>query len=211
MTLFDLVTEIQREVLGAQIIVVDNNSSDSTYEVASAISGVSLLSEARLGKSYAIKGALRQLNDRIKYIAIIDGDGTYTPYDLGRVVRSIVSDEKVHLVVGSRLHSTKGFSPLNFIFNKLVVLLVNLKSKQRVDDLLSGLRVWRRLEYDAVHIESHGFEFETEMTISHLKNDLTVKCMRIDYHDRKFGRSKLRRLKDGLLIFKMIMRNIRSL
>jgi glycosyltransferase involved in cell wall biosynthesis len=89
-----------------EIIVVDNNSTDRTAEIAGSFPGVTVLKEPRQGKVYARTAALDAARGDI--IGRIDAD-TILPCDWTRVVHEVFSGSKVDAVSGrAKYYDTAG-------------------------------------------------------------------------------------------------------
>src|SRR2546430_4275309 len=92
---------------GADLYVIDNNSSDKTRQVA-AEHGAVVLRETRPGKGFAVRKAFREVEADI-YL-LVDGDNTYPAEEAGRMIQPIL-DGTADAVVGARLgaRSPRGF------------------------------------------------------------------------------------------------------
>src|SRR6266702_7316955 len=86
---------------GADLYVIDNNSSDKTRQVA-AEHGAVVLRETRNGKGFAVRKAFREVESDI-YL-LVDGDDTYPAVDAGKMIQPIL-DGVADVVVGTRLGS----------------------------------------------------------------------------------------------------------
>jgi glycosyltransferase involved in cell wall biosynthesis len=67
-----------------EIIVVDNNSIDKTYEIAKSFSEITLLKETVKGKGYAVKKGLEVATG--EFILIQDADLEYNPQDIIKLI-----------------------------------------------------------------------------------------------------------------------------
>ena len=81
----------------------------------------------------------------------------------------------------------------------------------KCEDLLSGFRVFNAEKLKQVKLSSNGFELETELTIEFIRRGFHVEWVPVGYR-RRYGRSKLHPLKDGLFIFwTMLKASVRKL
>ena len=87
----------------ATIFVFDNNSTDNTVTVARA-AGARVFRETRQGKGYVVRRMFTDVEADI-YV-LVDGDATYDAPSVRRMVGLII-DERLDMVVGSRVHSDK--------------------------------------------------------------------------------------------------------
>ena len=111
------------------------------------------------------------------------------------------------MVVGSRLSPTSRsqFRLLNRLGNHFFLFLMHRLFHARVNDMLSGYRVFNREIVKQLPLLSTGFEIETELTIKALKRGYRVIELPVDLSSRPEGsHSKIRHIRDGLLILKMI-------
>jgi hypothetical protein len=79
--------------------------------------------------------------------------------------------------------------------------------RQRIDDMLSGLRVLSRDLVDQLQLHSEGFEIETDLTLQTISKGFPICESPISYRARATGsHSKLKTYRDGFFISKMILR-----
>lgn len=83
------------------IIVIDNNSTDKTGEVARE-HGATVIHEPKKGKGNAIRTAFHSINDDTDYVVMLDGDDTYRPEEVLRLIEPLRSGFAT-VIVGSRL------------------------------------------------------------------------------------------------------------
>jgi glycosyltransferase involved in cell wall biosynthesis len=95
-----VLTEIRESLPDAEIIVVNDGSSDDTEKIACSIEGVTVISHNRnIGYGGAIKTAIR--NSTREVVVWYDADGQHNPEDLKKVARPVLNGEK-DLVIGVR-------------------------------------------------------------------------------------------------------------
>jgi len=86
-----------------KIIVVDNNSSDKTTDIAEKEKNV-IVMKKKINKGYThscIMGLKESLKTDVNIIALIDADGTFSPNDLNKLIPYL---DNCDLVIGSRQH-----------------------------------------------------------------------------------------------------------
>src|SRR5262249_42017426 len=138
---------------------------DATSKIAEE-SGARLLHEPVRGKGRAVRTAFDQLGDA-DYVVMLDGDNTYRPEEIGRVLEPLHSGF-CDVVVGSRLcgRISDGSMPfVNRVGNWIYSHLVRYSYHVNVTDVLTGYFAWKRdvLEELRPHLESDGFAIEMEM------------------------------------------------
>jgi glycosyltransferase involved in cell wall biosynthesis len=204
LTVAQVVGEFRAQLPEADIYVFDNNSSDRTVERARE-AGAQVFFERRQGKGYVVQSMFRQVDADI-YI-MVDGDGTYPPADVHRLIEPVLADE-ADMVVGSRLHdeSSSQFKSLNRMGNKMFLSVLNSVFKVKITDMLSGYRVFNRRFVKGVPLFGGGFETETELTIKALERGYRVVEVPVDLTTRPEGSfSKIRIVHDGLRILNTIL------
>ncbi len=179
------------------IIVIDGNSTDRTREIAKA-KGAKVVIQSGKGKGQAVAEAFQIAKGDV--VVLIDGDGTYLPEDVEKLLEPIRKGIADH-VIGNRLENfEKGaFTRLNLFGNKILNALFRFFYGVELRDILSGYRALKREVYKSIDLKKHGFEVEVEMTVETLANGFRIVEVPIRYVKRA-GKTKLNPLKDGLKI-----------
>jgi dolichol-phosphate hexosyltransferase len=193
----------------AMVIVIDNNSSDRTAEIA-ASRGVRVVSEKAKGKGNAMRKGFASIDDAT-YVVMLDGDNTYDPREMLRLIEPITSNF-CDVVIGSRLGgkvTKNAFKAQNRIVNKLYTSLVRQFYGANITDVLSGFFAWRA---DVVvgmrdYLQSDGFSIEMEMISKMVRLNYAIYSMPITYNIRE-GETKIESLKDGIKILMTFSRNL---
>lgn len=191
---------------GAEIIVVDDGSQDGTSDVldeiekGGSIPGLRVVHNQRnLGYGAAIKTGVRR--SRSELIVITDADGTY-PND--RIPDLVAAAGSADMVVGSRAGA--GLSLLRRIPKSILRAHCSWLVGQRIPDMNSGLRVFRKQIFDQFFkILPDGFSLTTTITVAMMRNRYSVAFVPIDYAER-VGRSKIRPVRDTLGFAQLILR-----
>ncbi len=199
-----------QHALQLQVYVVDNNSTDKTAMIAKQ-AGAMVMHEPKKGKGNALRTGFRSLPDDIDYVVMLDGDDTYSPEEILRIVEPLGSNF-CDVVVGSRLSGhikTAAMSRLNRFGNQLFTTGVRLLYGANVTDVLTGYFAWKKPVLDVLtpHIKSTGFAIEMEMITKMARLGFQMAAVPISYHPRA-GESHLRPFKDGFRILLMLLKNI---
>lgn len=199
MTIEKVVADFRRELPDATIYVYDNNSNDSTAEIARR-AGAIVKREYRQGKGNVVRSMLRDI-DADCYL-MVDGDDTY-PAESAREMCRLVEDG-ADMVIGDRLSSTyftENKRPFHNEGNRLVRFLINRIFHSDIHDIMTGYRALSRTFAKNFPIISRNFEIETEMTIHALDKNFLIRELKIDYRDRQEGsHSKLNTYLDGMKV-----------
>ncbi|HUF01665.1 MAG TPA: glycosyltransferase family 2 protein [Gaiellaceae bacterium] len=178
-----------------EVVVVDNNSTDRSAEIA-AEHGALVVTEPSPGYGSAY---LRGLSTaRGAYVVMGDADGTYPIADLGPFVERLANGDD--LVIGSRFEGEihRGAMPWanRYIGNPILTGLLNLLFGVKVSDAHCGMRAIRRDTLPVLDLHSTGMEFASEMVFKAYRRRLRVSEIPIEYFPRT-GESKLNRFGDA--------------
>lgn len=202
---------LAKEAFTFDLIVVDNNSTDQTAAIAEQ-AGARIISEPHKGKGNAMRAGFRNIDPNAEYVVMIDGDDTYRPEEVLRMLEPLYNNF-CDVVVGSRLGGKihgEAMNTLNRGGNWLYTHLVRIIYGLNVTDVLSGYFAWKRTVIDelAPHLHAHGFAIEMEMITKMSKMHLRVNSVPISYYQRG-GISNLRPFHDGIRILSTLSKNTR--
>jgi glycosyltransferase involved in cell wall biosynthesis len=186
---------IRRSGRGGEVIVVDNDSSDRSAEVA-AEHGATVVCERRRGYGSAYLAGLQQA--RGEYVVMGDADRTYPIDELAPFVERLEDGDD--LVLGSRFKGRIHGDAMPWlnrrVGNPILTGLLNLFFGVKVSDAHCGMRAVRREALETLDLHSTGMEFASEMVFKAYRRGLKVSEIPIDYFPRT-GESKLNRFGDA--------------
>ena len=192
---------VKRLNLPGEIIIIDDGSTDRTWEVVQA-SGLKVIRhDVNRGYGQALKSGILAAQHDI--VVITDADGTYPNEE----IRNLLSHMDNHdMVVGARTGESVRIPLIRRPAKKMLNLLANYLAGVNIPDLNSGLRVFRKdLAREFFHMLPAGFSFTTTITLAMLSNGYRVKYVSINYHQRE-GRSKINPIRDTLGFASLIVR-----
>lgn len=206
-TISTVIADFRRELPEAEIYVYDNNSTDTTYELAVAC-GAIVKKEPRQGKGNVIRQMFFDID--ADYYLMVDGDDTYPAEAVHGLLDKLRSGE-ADMVIGDRLSNGTYFDenkrPFHDFGNNLVKNTITRLYKTKIRDVMTGYRGFNRIFVKSFLIMSSGFQIETELTIHALDKKFKLVELPIDYRDRPEGsESKLNTFSDGFKVIMMIVK-----
>ena len=186
----------------AEVIVVNDGSTDNTAEVAEAAGAKVVTHPESLGNGAAVKTGARAAQGEL--IAFMDGDGQHTASELGPLLQRI--DDGFDMVVGARgsgSHANVGRLFANGLYNGIASMM----SGRQILDLTSGFRVARaKLFKQFLYLLPNGFSYPTTITMAFLRSGYPLTFEPISAAKR-VGKSHIRPIRDGvrflIIIFKI--------
>ena len=186
----------------AEIIVVDDGSTDETAEIARTAGAQVIRHPESLGNGAAVKAGARAATGDI--IAFLDGDGQHDPRMLEPLLQQI--DDGYDMAVGARdsgSHANIGRLFANGLYNAIASMM----SGRPILDLTSGFRVARAQPFKQfLYLLPNGFSYPTTITMAFLRSGYPVTFVPIIAAQR-IGKSHIRPFRDGIrflvIIFKV--------
>lgn len=190
-------------VPGAEVIVVDDGSTDETAGVATAAGVRILRSPYSMGNGAAIKRGARAASGDV--LVFMDADGQHDPAHILILLAKL--GEGYDMVVGARDgrgQASLGRGLANGLYNRLASWMTGHK----VSDLTSGFRVARAEKFrEFLHLLPNGFSYPTTSTMAFFRSAYPVAYVPIHVDKRIGSGSHIRPFKDGirflLIIFKI--------
>lgn len=182
-----------------EIIVINDGSNDNTAALASTYPCRIVRHEKNRGKGAAMQTGI--LHARGERIIFIDGDGTYPPQAIPQIAAQLENYDLVRCIRSEGRDNIPLINRTgNLIFDWILKTLHNIDGT----DLLSGLYGVKKSCLIAMHLESIGFDIESEIACKAKIMDLKELSIPVQYQQRQ-GEKKLRPFRDGLKILSRIL------
>lgn len=187
---------------GAEIVVVDDGSTDGTADSARNGGATVVYHPYSMGNGAAVKSGVRIARGDI--LVLMDADGQHDPADMLKLLQKLESG--YDMVVGARHgegQATIWRGLANRVYNTLASWIVG----HPIADLTSGFRVARSAMFrEFIHLLPNGFSYPTTVTMAFFRAGYRVAYEPITVK-RRAGKSHIRPLQDGvrflLIIFKV--------
>ena len=188
----NVVDDIPKHIVH-EVIVVNNNSTDSTEKVARN-AGATVLFEPNMGYGYAcLKGMnyIAQKNINPDIIVFLDGDYSDYPEQIIEVIQPILEND-MDLVIGSRNNSQRAknsMTPQQVFGNWLATFLMKLLFKANFTDL-GPFRAIKYKSLLALNMTDKTYGWTVEMQLKAVKNNFKYTEVPVKYRER-IGVSKV--------------------
>ena len=198
----DVITQLKELSKNYEILVVDDGSTDNTYNLA-AETGVKIIRHPyNKGYGAALKTGVR--NAEADIVLFMDADGQHKSSDIEKIIQYI---GEYDMVVGARTKKSK-ISLLRRPGKKILSITANYLAGMEIPDLNSGFRALKKsIAMEFMHILPNSFSFSTTITLALIISGYSVKYVSIEAPER-VGTSKIKPFRDGFRFIMMIVRTI---
>ena len=200
-TIGEVVEAVHSLSIEKQIIVVNDGSTDGTYDALEQLREVRQLTivhcEENGGKGCAIRNGLPHVKGEA--VVIQDADMELSPTDISELLQPFKKKD-VQVVYGSRFLNGRGNASVhNFIANRVLATYTNFLYGCRITDESTGYKAFSAELITRLNLTCEGFEFCPEVTAKILRAGYRIHEVPVSYFPRtKKEGKKLRFWSDGL-------------
>ena len=209
-TVGEVLERIDALGLDAQIVVVDDGSTDATAAVVEAYADgrphIELLRQPNRGKGSAVRLAATRIT---KDIAVIqDADMEYDPADVIDLIAPIergVAD----VVYGSRLSGgapQRAYLFWHLVGNRFLSLLTGVLFNTTLSDMETGSKAFRSDVLRSLRLTQDDFAIEPEITGEVCRRKLRVYELPVSYYGRTYDEGKKITWRDGFKAIWVLLR-----
>jgi glycosyltransferase involved in cell wall biosynthesis len=203
-TLKESVTRLVNENIFDEIILSDDNSTDSSSEIAKTLEDEFVYikyisSDTNLGKGNALNVASKEVNTT--HVVIHDADLEYFPKDISEMYQ-IAKENPDSLILGSRFIGNKNRQNLyirTYTANKVMSMFFSIVNLYWVTDIATCYKLMPSKFFKEMNIQENGFSIEVETLSKFLKYNRSIIEVPISYEGRSYSEGKKIKLSDGFM------------
>lgn len=194
------------------VIVVDDGSTDHTYDNARNAGAIAYRHRVNRGKGAAVKtGLMASKMRRAEIVVTMDGDGQHDPLDIDSVIEPILSSD-IDVVLGTRMFIFKNISFYKVFANKIANILTRILTGIWVSDSQSGFRAFDARALDIIYEVGDKYEYDSEIIRQIARNSLKYKevPIKVYYTDYSMKKAQKQGIINGLVTLYRLIWNIIS-
>jgi glycosyltransferase involved in cell wall biosynthesis len=191
------------------VVVVDGHSCDRTVEVSKSRKATVIYQKGSGYGDALFTGFLygiRALNAKI--LLVMDGDGSYDPNDVPKLIDPIIRGE-ADFVVGRRVPESGAMSLTNRFGNWAISWMTRRLLRLPLKDSQSGMFAFRSFLVEEIDFRTKGWAVNTEILKEAAELGMVIHEVPVRYRQR-LGQSKMNSFKGGLTNVAVILRMMRD-
>lgn len=207
------VEEVVQRVLAspwvAEVVLVDDGSTDGTREILATLDDPRLrveLHERNAGKGAALRTGFAEAS--AEYVIVQDADLEYDPAEYGTMLEPLETG-RADVVYGSRFLSGRPHRVLYFwhsLGNRLLTLMSNMFTDLNLTDMETCYKAFRREVLATITVEENRFGIEPEITAKVARGRWRIYEVGISYDGRTYAEGKKIGWRDGVRAVVCIVR-----
>jgi glycosyltransferase involved in cell wall biosynthesis len=212
-TIKQLLSRVLDSAYTAEVIVVDDGSTDGTAEIAGSFGDpriVLLRQSHNQGKGAALRRGLQAATR--DFVLIQDADLEYDPAEYGELLEPLISG-RADVVFGSRFLGNRAHRVLYFwhsVGNRILTTASNAFTNLNLTDMETCYKAFRREVAQSLDLRENRFGIEPEITAKVAKGGWRVYEVGISYSGRTYAEGKKIGWRDGFQAARCIVRYSRA-
>ncbi len=199
-TLVEVVKRVLAQKVVDKLVIVDDHSIDRSAELIRVLAKkdrrIEVLSNPKnMGKGFSVREALDHVKKGI--VIIQDADKEYYPEDYPKMLAALRDD---NVVYGTRMitknpgHHYRAAK----VANAVITALFNALYKQRITDVNTCYKIFRKEMLDGIKLKENRFLIEPEISIALAKKGYRITEVKIRYAGRTYAEGKKIKASDGI-------------
>ena len=198
-----VVADVRRTLPDAEVIVVDDGSTDETARLAREAGAAVFSHPVSMGNGASIKTGARRA--RGETFVFLDGDGQHPAEAIPALIARL--EEGFEMAVAARDRAGQAGMG-RFLANGIYNRIASWTTGHRIADLTSGMRAARAAKFlEFLYLLPNGFSYPTTVTMAFLRSGYPVAYVPVVVRQRQ-GKSHIRPVVDGvrflLIIFRIV-------
>lgn len=188
----------------AEVIVIDDGSSDSTAELAKMAGARVFRNEENLGKGASLnRGFAYAREEGYDAVIVIDGDGQHDPKEIARFLDAY-DRTGIPILIGNRMSDVHGMPLIRRYTNRFMAWVLNRLVKIYVADPPCGYRFYRSDVLPFILSQESRFAFEFDVLVRAALRKVRIDSVRISTIYNRTRRSHVAPIRDAWLLFKVV-------
>lgn|SRR5574341_571954 len=202
-----VIRQVQEAVPDADIVVINDGSTDATAQIAEGYGAIAVSLPYNLGIGAAMQTGFMYAHDSSYDVAVqVDGDGQHDPSEIPELIQFLQSTG-ADAIIGSRYIEDRGYITPRVRRLGIVILaaLISFITRQRITDPTSGFRALNRR---AIHlcVQHYPFDYpEPESVVIYHRAGLKVREIPVTMNPRYGGQSSITPLRSGYYMVKVVL------